>query len=235
MRGIPVFPCKRDKKPATRNGFQDATTDLELVELWLWDDDRLIGVPTGSASGILVLDIDPRHGGDAFMTANRDRLNTRMHATSSGGTHLLYRDNGAVRNSAGRIYAGVDVRGEGGYIIWWPAHGCPILNPVPLRQLPDWPDWLIVAPDEPVRRRGNGSHIVLADRYQIDGLARFVRQSHQGERNNRLFWAACRLAELKFTRSDSRFAAIDKLLRAATSTGLDYEEAQRTIASGLNA
>jgi hypothetical protein len=234
MRGKPVFPCNQDKRPVTRNGFADATNDPELVELWLWDeDDRLIGVPTGAASGILVLDIDPRHGGDAFMTANRDRLNTRMHATRGGGTHLLFRDNGAVRNSASRIYAGVDVRGEGGYFIWWPAHGCLVLNHVPLRQLPDWPDWLIVAPEKPVRN--NGTRIVLADRHQIDVLVRFVRDSHPGERNNRLFWAACRLAELKFMQSESRFAAIDKLLRAATSTGLDYQEAQRTITSGLNA
>jgi hypothetical protein len=236
MRGIPVFPCNHDKRPATRNGFQDATTDPELVELWRWDDDRLIGVPTGSPSCILVLDIDPRHGGDRFLTANRARLNTRMHATRGGGTHLLFRDNGAVRNSAGRIYSGVDVRGEGGYIIWWPAHGCPVLNSVPLRQLPEWPDWLIVEPDEPVQRlRINGQRIVLADRHQVNVLVNFVRQSRQGERNNRLFWAACRLSELRFTRSESYYAAIDKLLRAACSTGLDYEEAQRTIESGLNA
>jgi hypothetical protein len=59
-RGIPVFPCKPDKTPATPHGFKDATTDLAQIEAWFSDREALIGVPTGTASGLNVLDVAPR-------------------------------------------------------------------------------------------------------------------------------------------------------------------------------
>jgi hypothetical protein len=61
-RGYAVFPCHEDKRPATPHGFKDATTDPDLVpQLWRTHQGRLIGVATGAASGIDVLDLDPRH------------------------------------------------------------------------------------------------------------------------------------------------------------------------------
>ncbi len=47
---VPVFPCKPDKRPLTRNGFKDATCDVNQIKSW-WQQypDALIGVPTGSA------------------------------------------------------------------------------------------------------------------------------------------------------------------------------------------
>ena len=94
--GLPVFPCTADKKPAIPrakggNGFHDASTDPDWIRE-LWDlagaAGQLVGVPTGSASGFDVLDIDPRHGGDAWEIENSDRLGeTRMHSTPSGGRH----------------------------------------------------------------------------------------------------------------------------------------------------
>jgi len=48
-RGVPVFPCKQDKKPHTARGFKDASTDAEIIRAW-WDKhpDALIGVPVGA-------------------------------------------------------------------------------------------------------------------------------------------------------------------------------------------
>jgi len=53
------------KHPRTKNGFKDATTDMAQVEEWWthWPDAN-IGIVTGKASGWLVLDIDPGHGGE---------------------------------------------------------------------------------------------------------------------------------------------------------------------------
>ena len=153
--------------------------------------------------------------------------------------HLLFHTDGTVRSSASRIAPGVDVKGEGGYIIWWPAHGYEVLNFLPLRELPDWPGWLIVPERErkPViarNERSRHSARIIADRYRILTLLNFMRASRQGERNNRLYWAACRLAEMKFLRPEQQQDAATQLLRAAMSTGLSAEEAQRTIQSGFN-
>ena len=59
--GFPVFPCKGDKTPACRQGFHDATTDPDKIQrLFARTDADLIGLPTGKASGLLVIDIDKK-------------------------------------------------------------------------------------------------------------------------------------------------------------------------------
>ena len=57
--GFPVFPCKGDKTPACRQCFHHATTDPDKIrQLFARADAELIGLPTGKASGLLVIDID---------------------------------------------------------------------------------------------------------------------------------------------------------------------------------
>jgi Bifunctional DNA primase/polymerase, N-terminal len=58
-RGLPVFPCRRaDKSPLAPHGFKDATTDHQQIRQW-WSKwpSAMIGMPTGMASGIVVIDI----------------------------------------------------------------------------------------------------------------------------------------------------------------------------------
>jgi Bifunctional DNA primase/polymerase, N-terminal len=75
---VPSFPCAANKRPATPHGFKEATTDpIELQELWRRFPGPLIGVPTGDFSGLDVLDIDPRHGGDSWLA---DKVGSRSHA-----------------------------------------------------------------------------------------------------------------------------------------------------------
>ncbi len=140
--GIPVFPCGSDKRPYTEHGFKDATTNLEAIDSW-WAEypDALIGVPTGRASRIDVVDIDPE--GLGWYTEHADALAAaRVHRTRRSGFHLLYRDPAVeIRNSASQIAKGVDVRGEGGYIIWWPAHGCEAVGD--LADITEPPAWLL--------------------------------------------------------------------------------------------
>ena len=111
----------------------------------------LIVVRTGVDSGLDVLDIDPRHDGYTWLKANHDKIpQTRIHGSRGGGMHVLFQHSLAICNSASRVAPGVDVRGEGGYIIWWPAHGLSVLN----RSAPAaWPDWLleqVLPPPAPV-------------------------------------------------------------------------------------
>ena len=120
-----IFPCNPDtKRPLTHHGFKDASRDEEQVRAW-WrkHPEALVGVPTGTSSGLLVIDVDPRSG--SWFADNRRRLGTyRLHQTRRG-KHLLYRydPDTPLTNNTGQIARGVDVRSEGGYIIWWPAHG----------------------------------------------------------------------------------------------------------------
>jgi hypothetical protein len=144
--GIPVFPCRADKKPTTNRGFRDATTDLlAMRELWRRHSGPLIGVPTGPASRFDVLDIDPRHGGDQWLLEHQDKLPlTRVHRTRSGGEHWIFQHTPGVRNRQGKFNSGpipgVDCRGEGGYIIWWPGFGGSIVNPA---KAAPWPTWFL--------------------------------------------------------------------------------------------
>ena len=122
--GKPVFPVRVDKTPLTANGFKGATTDEQTIRKWWrrWPDAG-IGIPTGKASGLLVLDIDPPHGGYASLCDLLGEHNalpeTREARTGGGGIHYVfeYPQGVEVRNSAGKLGGGIDVRGEGGYII----------------------------------------------------------------------------------------------------------------------
>ena len=124
--GLPVFPCASNKRPCCEGGHTAATTDPATVAR-LFADPRavLIGVPTGPVSGFDVLDIDPKSGGGEWLAANESSMPaTRRHHTRSSGVHFLFQHTAGLRNSASKIAPGVDIRADGGYVIWWPAHGC---------------------------------------------------------------------------------------------------------------
>jgi Bifunctional DNA primase/polymerase, N-terminal len=140
--GFPVFPCNAKKKPVVTNGFLSASTDPAIVRvLFAKRATKLIGVPTGPASEVDVLDFDYRHGAKPWEDANQYRLpETRVHQSQSGGRHLLFRHTPGIRNSAGRIAPGCDVRGAGGYIIMPPSPGYTVISDAPIAP---WPEWLL--------------------------------------------------------------------------------------------
>jgi len=152
-RGYPVFPCNRDKTPATEHGFKDATRDQQTIRQW-WSvqPDAMIGVPTGAVSGIVVVDLDtdPAAGTDgpaaftALIRSEGSPIRTRKHRTPRGGCHLLFAHPGTpVKNSAGALASGVDIRGDGGYIIMPPSsNGTGVYNVETDRQPGPIPPWL---------------------------------------------------------------------------------------------
>ena len=124
-RGIPVFPCEPGgKRPLTYNGFWDATTDEGHIRAWWsrWPSAN-VGIPTGKSSGLLVLDVDLRGGGPQSLSIlereNGPLPRTATARTGGGGLHVYfgYPAEEEVRNSAGLLGAGLDVRGEGGYVV----------------------------------------------------------------------------------------------------------------------
>jgi hypothetical protein len=147
-RRYPVFPCRRKdetdqegrtlkaKSPLTKNGFKDATQDeVQIRRLWAAHPDALVGVPTGSRTGLAVIDFDTSKAGVAaqeWLSENQGALlSTRVHQTGggSGGRHYLFKLPAGVKIRGGANVVlgkvkrdGLDIRAEGGYIIWWPLH-----------------------------------------------------------------------------------------------------------------
>jgi putative DNA primase/helicase len=145
----PVFPlhsrgdgpsgcdCRKDcgrnaaKHPRTAHGLNDATTDRATIRRWwgMWPLAN-IGLATGPASGLLVIDIDRRHSGHnalmALMEQHGKLPRTWRVRTLSGGWHLYFRYPGGldIRNSAGTVLGpGLDVRATAGYVVVPPSVG----------------------------------------------------------------------------------------------------------------
>jgi hypothetical protein len=152
---VPVFPCRpreeqgvRDgkpialkaKSPLTESGFHDATQNEEQIRAWWkrWPD-ALVGVPTGTNTRLVVIDWDPgKHAdttGEWIQNNAEALLSARIHGTTRGGRHYLFRGllgqrylSGTDLFLAGAKRPGIDLRAEGGYIIWWPLHGGEVTN-----------------------------------------------------------------------------------------------------------
>ena len=129
--GVPVFPCGPDKRPLTSHSFQDATDDPALIKQMFDRDDVLIGARMGKASGLFAIDFDlyKRTGAKQFMdelAAEQLLVETRTHRTMRGGVHLIYSSDSIWPNV--NPCDGVEVKGEGGYIIVPPSNGYTVLR-----------------------------------------------------------------------------------------------------------
>lgn len=120
-----VFPVQpRGKIPLIKGWQEHATRDLEqLAKWWHQFPDANIGVATGIKSGVFVLDVDVKTGGFESLVRLKDASqgwpDTLTAKTGSGGLHIYFRYDPAkpVRNSASRIAPGLDIRGEGGFVV----------------------------------------------------------------------------------------------------------------------
>jgi Bifunctional DNA primase/polymerase, N-terminal len=230
---LPVFPCLcGNKRPATPHGFLDASADPEVIRKFDWHN-RLIGVATGAVSGIDVLDIDPQHGGDDWHEANKHRLPaTRVHQTRSGGWHRLFQHADGLRCSTGKIALGIDVRADGGYIIWWPAEGLTCED-YPPSGLPEWPSWVLFSMVPPPVQPASRYARLASPCHSLKGIIGTIANARQGERNSLVFWGTCRAAELVGAGIIAEQFAEQLLVEAAASAGLPYAEARVTVRSGL--
>lgn len=151
--GKPIFPCKLTedgkKPPLTKNGHHDATCDAAQIRRWFNNHPGCLwGMPTGAPSGIAILDIDCKNGKNGFAhVPNRDRLSPVRVRTMSHGLHLYFKHDGRLRCSTNS--EGVDVRGDGGYVIIPPSVGYAWDEGDMLSaELPEWPDELRKWADE---------------------------------------------------------------------------------------
>jgi hypothetical protein len=233
-KGWPVFPCKEgDKRPATLHGFKDATTDPARIRRWWSSADFNIGLPTGRSS-VDVLDVDVKPDGTGFPALNRllradlARGAQQVVRTPSGGIHLWFRPSGNGNHGSGRHH--LDVRGDGGYVVVPPSvvngHRYKVIESTPeAAGVLDWKACIRLldpprrAVVSPIRRHSDNAVSVLTA--WLSG-----QPAIEGSRNQMLFWACCRAAEVGETdRSD--------LIGAAVRLGLPESEATRTAESAL--
>jgi hypothetical protein len=235
--GLPVFPCAATKRPTCPHGFLDASRDPSVVRaLWRAHHGPLIGVPTGAATGIFVLDVDTAKHDTAVEWLERHAAylpETRSHRTQSGGIHLLFKHRPGLRNTQAKLAIGIDTRADGGYVLWWPAaieHGH---HRAPLAELPDWLVKALTPPMPETRPASQRPKTPDAAKAKIEGIVGAVAAAREGQRNALVYWGACRLSELVKQAVIGHGDAIALAVEAARQAGLSPKEAQRTVASAF--
>lgn len=156
------------KHPRTLHGVRDATTDAATIQMW-WNKwpDANIGIATGSVSGVAVFDVDPRHNGLESLQHLEEQhgsLPTGPLVQSGGdGYHYYFlAPDFKVRNTVG-IADGIDVRGDGGYIVAPPSRHASGKTyrfteggGLDDASFPPLPEWLTVFLVTPQRKNGHG-------------------------------------------------------------------------------
>ncbi|CAL9493197.1 bifunctional DNA primase/polymerase [Streptomyces sp. enrichment culture] len=220
------------------HGVYDATTDPARIRAlfaaapWATGYGIACGLPPHHLIGV---DLDTKSGTDAPAALRELALRhlftvppTVVILTPSGGRHLWLTGppDVVVPNSAGRLAPGIDIRGAGGYLVapgsrtdhgvYTAAPGSADLPPAPCP--PALLRLLLPPPRRDPSPPAGGAH--------GHGLVQFVLAAHPGQRNTRLFWAACRAYD-----NGIGPALTDALVTAARTTGLTEREARATIAS----
>ena len=173
------------KHPLTQNGLHDASCDeQQIMEWWTKWPYANVGIVTGKASGIFVIDIDGPAGEDSLEMLETDYgplPETWEQLTGGGGRHLVFQrpDLPRVGNKV-RLAPGLDVRGDDGYIVaepsnhisgkcyYWEASHHP--DDTPLAELPA--GWVELLTED---KAGTGKPVEIPDIFP------------QGERNNLMF------------------------------------------------
>jgi hypothetical protein len=262
----PVFPTKRvrrangkiDKVPLVKWGKTEAdravvdARDPATIACWWrrWPD-AVISTPTGSRSGIVVLDIDLKDGVNGF-----DRLadlggailpDTPVSHTPSGGVHVYFANNPAItiRNSQGGrgLGLGLDVRGDGGAVVlpgpggyWWDPHwNFETAQPAPV------PRWLGHREKRAASssRNGGGFDPQAILRAACDN----IRSATAGERHEVLNREAYSIASLvgagvldhATARHELEAAALAMVARTGGDRGKAADDLRDALADGLRA
>jgi hypothetical protein len=208
------------KHPRTINGLKDASTDAQQIARWWqkWPHAN-IGVRTGGCSNIVVIDIDPRHGGSESLAALEQQYGalppTVESLTGGGGRHLIFAHPGQIIRNRSGVRPGIDVRADGGYVVgppsnhasgqqygWRAGHAPQELSPALL------PSWLLAFIVEqaspPSSPAASKTQSPSDDRYAqcLQALLK-TKTPDQKDGSRRLFAAACRCVEFDLADADA--------------------------------
>jgi hypothetical protein len=210
-RGWHVFPChtpvaagcscrnsdceRIGKHPRTKNGLNDATTDEPTIRRWwkTWPDAN-IAVRTGAISGVVILDRDDEKGGDDSLRelerTHGPLLETVQDITGRGMHYVFTHPGTPVKNGVETLGAGLDIRGDGGYVIVPPSlhengqrYTWELMHHPDETPLAPMPAWLITRCQDTTRHE------------TVDAGAPIP----EGQRNDELFKLGCALRRRGFT------------------------------------
>lgn len=250
--GYRVFPLvEKTKKPYTEHGFQDATTDEDVIcEWWSTWPNANVGVAT---EGLIVIDVDPHDDGTRNDWADdMERLSDLMMSAASmtprGGSHFWFRlPNGFdVKCSAGKIAPHVDVRTNGGYVVappsfvdddkshgsyaWMPGFGLEC-HPKDLAEPPQWLLDLLsdAAPKKKAKQLSSDSEKIAAGNRNetLTSLAGYLRRAGFSEREMR---AALQAANIERCQPPLESAEVDKI--AWSVARYDADQLSTAVAEG---
>jgi len=246
--GWRVLPV-RGKQPllpgwSRPDGSGAASADPDTIRAWWtrWPTAN-VGIATGPASGLAVLDVDPRGGGDESFAALEGRVGplpgTVTSLTGGGGLHLLFAHPGQrVTSRARSLGPGLDVKADGGMVVAPPSvhpgtgRAYAWLGGAWRDPLPTWPDALLPAVEQvrpAVRQPATGDG---HPGRRLAGLVQTVMDACEGDRNSKLHWAACRGAEM-IAAGVNGGTIVDALQLAGEVVGLPCAEVVATVRSGL--
>lgn len=259
--GFSLIPCTVNKKPAIaewREYISNRPSSV-LVDSWFFYKAHSIGLVLGNVSNnTVVIDLDGTPAVNLFKKQFPALMNTTTVLTGSqNGAHLYFHVDTVGENFNVRVpnIGGFEIRGNGQYVIappsWHPSGArYETIREVPPLSLPDLSavaQWLKDLREQTRAKQSvdvGASRVLPRPTFSNDlspymyavymGELSRVRSSSEGNRNNTLFYASLRLANFAAGGELSWYRCESALLEAALSTGMEMNEATRTIASAWN-
>lgn len=256
-RDMKILPLKqKGKAPIHNGGVHNATDDLKELKAYFNEHPSAnYGIATGQPSNLVVIDVDGERGKKSLrkLVAAHGKLRKTVVVETGNGQHYWFRPGKAIfRNSAGRLGDGIDIRGDGGYIVgpgslhesgkryqFLPGHGP---SDIEIAKAPKWlrraaapketPRALSIVPAIPLSetKRARG-YVDAALRRELERLSKAPK--HQ--RNHTLNRSAFKLGQLEPYGMIDRPTIIRDLGEVAKRIGLDDNEIEATIISGMDA
>lgn len=270
---VPIFPCRaadevtdrhdpetgdlivyKAKTPLVSSGFKGASKNERVTGI-LWDRNptAMVGIPTGEQLGAWVLDIDVHKDDDGNVINGYETIaaledkhgelpRTAVAKTAGGGEHHYFKYVPGVRNR-GRLGAGLDVRGSGGYVIapgsitadgkeyvWvdYEGDGLP-----PLSDAPDWLLELVLPPKQVSASTSTytyqcGEHDAYVER-AVQAELEELASAPPGGRGEAVNKSAFSLGTLVGAGALSRSEAEAGLFDAAYANGVVAKDGEREI------
>ena len=231
-----MFPVGPDKAPRTPRGFYDATKTLKVIRSWDWEGGMIGHEPE---KGVVIIDVDPRNGGEKTMGLFPALPRTRTTKTRSDGRHYWLTVDPSLE-MRGKLGPGVDVKRHGkGYVVIPPSPGYSYEREGRMAKAPAW-----LLDELVVKATFSAGEAATSPRYfpfQVgspygeaalkNGLTE-LREAGEGGRHETLNKVAFALGMLSAGGELDPDKTCERILEAAIASGLEEDDAVDVLRRG---